>query len=201
MDAKDLIEHKGIYRCKPGTFLMSKQSGGRYTWQYYLRRCLYDASFANQVGEAFWSLFPYDGFVLGACEAAGVPIACAIQAKGREKGYDVPILSIKKEPKKYGLSNFTEGPLYMDRPVMLVDDIAGSQGTLLRAEAFLKFRGMKMYDSYFCVVNKAGKNVEPHPVYLTNSRLVTLFTSDDFSHGWKSYVAKYGKEPCFGEYL
>jgi orotate phosphoribosyltransferase len=198
---RDHIEHHGIYRCKPGATIPAKQSGMIYTWQYYLRRCMFDAQFASDMATVFWDVIAPNDFVLGPCEAAGVPLACAIQAKARTLGFDVPILSFKQEPKKYGLMSRTEGPLYKDRPVLLIDDIAGSQATLLRAEAVIMGRGLKLCDIHFCLVNKAGKTVEPHPVYLTKSRLVTLFTSDDFNLTWAKYVETYGREPDFGEYL
>lgn len=200
VDMRDTIEHTGIYRCKPGAYIPAKKAGLCYTWQYYLRRCIYDSVFSAKVGEAFWNVIDPGNFVLGACEDAGVPIACAIQAKGRELGIDVPVISIKKEPKKYGLQNWTEGLLH-DRPIMLVDDLAGSQSTLLRAEALIIGRGLKLHKQYFCLVNKAGANVQPNPVYVPSAELVTLFSSDDFCLTWESYVSKYGREPVFGEYF
>jgi orotate phosphoribosyltransferase len=114
-------------------------------------------------------------------------------------GLDIPIFTIKKEPKAYGLRNWIEGPVAVNLPVLLVDDLAGSQSTLLNAQDLVARAGLQLHDRYFCLVDKRGKKVEPHPVYLPNAKLLTLFSSDDFHLSWSSYVDKYGKDPSFGK--
>lgn len=198
---RDLIDHSGIYRCAPGKTLPAKRAGHEYEWQYYLRRCLYDQAFANYVANLFWNRFDNTpGFQLAACEAAGVPLACAIQAVGLSRGRSVSMFTIKQTPKAYGLMNMTEGPI-TNEPVMLIDDLAGSQSTLLTAKRLLEARGLKLHSHYFCLVDKAGGSVKANRVYLGDLELYTLFNSNNFAMSWDAYVVRYGQPPVFGDYF
>jgi orotate phosphoribosyltransferase len=124
----------------------------------------------------------------GACEDAGVPLACAMSYITC-----TPILTIKKERKGYGLLNFLEGRITGD-PVILIDDLAGSQGTLRKAQATLKALKIPIADQYVTLINKTTNT---HPTYL-DAQLISLFTCDDFALTWEQYVTKYGEAPNFG---
>lgn len=125
---------------------------------------------------------------IGACEDAGVPLACAISHLT-----GIPVLSVKKSRKAYGLLNFTEGPV-TGHPVILVDDLAGSASTLMQAERLLKTFGIPVADQYATLINKTQGT---HPTYL-DKELVSLFTCEDFAMTWEEYEKKYDKEPQFG---
>lgn len=203
---QELIEHRGIYRCPPGEKLPGKHPGMTYTWQFYLRRCLYDAKFAYCVGRLFWEKFQGEvgTFQLGACEDAGVPVATAIQSVAFcVLGKQVPIISFKKQPKAYGLLNLTEGPVDLSLPVLLVDDIAASRLTLDLNRGKAENRGFVIYPKYFTVVDKMSTvPTAEERVYrksqLQQQELVALFNLDDFHLRWTDYVAAYQRDPEFG---
>jgi len=182
------IEHRGIYRCEPGTCIPSKEPNSAYTWQFYLRRCMYNPQFLMKAAAELIMRLDLKDKQLGACEDAGVPLACAISMLA-----EVPMLTIKKSRKAYGLLNFTEGPI-TGKPVVLVDDLAGSQNTLMKAAALLKEFRVPVDNQYVTLVNKTqGTN----PTYL-NGKLISLFTCEDFALSWDDYKKKYKKVPDFG---
>lgn len=185
---RDEIEHNGIYRCTPGTFIPGKAPGKIYTWQFYLRRVMYDPKFIKGAAEMLIEKLDLENKQLGACEDAGVPLACAISYIT-----GIPVLSIKKARKAYGLLNFIEGPI-TGNPVVLIDDLAGSQDTLIKAVNTLRALDIPVANQYATLINKTQGT---HNTYL-KSELVSLFTCEDFAMSWKEYVEKYNKEPEFG---
>jgi len=182
------IEHKGIYRCEPGVHIPAKAPNQNYTWQFYLRRCMFNPRFMLTAAELLLEKIDLTGKQLGACEDAGVPIACAMSHLS-----GVPVVSIKKARKVYGLLNFTEGPI-TGQPVVLVDDLAGSQNTLKKAESLLKAFGVPVDTKYVTLLNKTQGT---HQTYL-DAELISLFTCEDFAMSWDAYKTKYNKEPNFG---
>jgi len=75
------IEHKGIYRCEPGTKIPGKMQDKYYTWQLYLRRCLYDPKFVNVASELLVNKLGSLEVQIGACEDAGVVLGMAMAQK------------------------------------------------------------------------------------------------------------------------
>jgi len=184
------IEHNGIYRNKPGRYIPGKAPNTRYSWQFYLRRCMFDPLFVLTAAELMIEKLDLDNVQLGACEDAGVPLACAISHLTA-----IPVVSIKKARKVYGLLNFTEGPI-TGKPILLVDDLAGSQNTLRQAEKLLTAFKLPVAKQYATLINKTQGT---HPTYL-DKELISLFTCEDFAMNWDEYVEKYNKEPNFGFY-
>lgn len=184
------IEHNGIYRCPPDTHIPAKAPNSVYTWQFYLRRVMYDPKFILVAAEQILDKVNLLNKQIGACEDAGVPLACAMSMLS-----GAPMMSIKKSRKAYGLLNFTEGMITGD-PVVLVDDLAGSAGTLRSAQSLLKTFKIPMADQYVTLINKTQGT---HNTYL-DAELVSLFTCEDFAMSWEEYVTKYNKEPEFGFY-
>lgn len=183
------IEHKGIFRARPGTFVPAKAPGLTYTWQFYLRRVMYDPVFIQSAAELLIEKLDLDNVQIGACEDAGVPLACAISNRTM-----IPMLSIKKSRKVYGLLNFLEGPI-TGKPVLLIDDLAGSQNTLMTAKRTLEALKIPVAKQYATLVNKTQN---AHNRSYLDKQLVSLLSCDDFSMTWEEYVARYDKEPEFG---
>jgi len=183
------IEHKGIYRCEPGTRIPAKAKDKYYTWQFYLRRCLYDPKFTNAAADLLVELLSSRDVQVGACEDAGVVLGMAIAER-----LGTPMLSIKKQPKAYGLRNILEGPI-LDLPILLVDDLAGSQVTLRSSRQLLTLLGRPVADEYVTLINKTTGT---HDAYLDDMNLVSLFTCDDFKLLWADYVTEYNSKPKFG---
>jgi orotate phosphoribosyltransferase len=184
------IEHRGIYRCEPGTYIPSKAMAKFYTWQFYLRRCLYDSKFTDSAADMLVELLSNRDVQVGACEDAGVVLGMAIAAR-----LGTPMFSIKKTPKAYGLQNKLEGRL-TGQPVLLVDDLAGSQATLRSSRQMLTMMNITVANEYVTLINKTtGTHADAYP---DGMRLVSLFTCDDFKLTWADYVTEYNKKPEFG---
>jgi orotate phosphoribosyltransferase len=183
------IDHTGIYRVRPGgRMIPAKAPNLGYMWQFYLRNCLFNPRFTLLAAELLVHGLPDKDVQIAACEDAGVPLGLAMAAILGE-----PMISVKKERKSYGLLNFTEGRV-TGKPLLLVDDLAGSQRTLMNAIGVLKAFNLPIADQYVALVNK-GK----HPInYIDGKQLIYLFTGDDFALTWDEYVDRYKCEPDFG---
>lgn len=183
------IEHRGIYRCEPGTRIPAKAKDKYYTWQFYLRRCLYDPKFTNAAADLLVELLSSQDVQVGACEDAGVVLGMAIAER-----LNTPMFSIKKQPKAYGLQNKLEGRL-TGQPVLLVDDLAGSQATLRSSRQMLTMMNIPIAREYVTLINKTTGT---HDAYLDDMKLISLFSCDDFKLTWADYVTEYNKRPDFG---
>ncbi len=183
------IEHRGIYRCEPGTRIPAKAKDKYYTWQFYLRRCMYDPKFTNAAADLLVLLLSSHDVQVGACEDAGIVLGMAIAER-----LGTPMFSIKKQPKAYGLQNKLEGRL-TGQPVLLVDDLAGSQATLRSSRQMLTMMNVTMATEYVTLINKTTGT---HDAYLDDMKLISLFSCDDFKLTWADYVTEYNKRPEFG---
>lgn len=187
------IDHNGIYRCSPGKWLMGKAPNTSYRWQFYLRRCMFTPQFSITSAEyLIKKLNNPNNIQIAAVESAGVPLGIAMS-----NIIGVPLLTIKTERKKYGLSNWTEGTI-TGKPILLVDDLAGSASSLKNAEYVLKSYNLPVADEYAVLINKTQGTHQIN--YLEEKTLHFLFTCEDFSMSWKAYVDRYNKEPNFGSW-
>ena len=185
------IEDNAIYRVAPnGNRLPAKQPNLTYTWQFYLRRCMFDPKFIATAAELLVEKLPSTDIQIAACEDAGVPLGAAMAAV-----LGTPMISVKKTRKVYGLLNFTEGKI-TGKPILLVDDLAGSQGTLKVAAKTLEAFNLIVAKQYATLIDKTQGT---HPEsYLPDRQLISLFTCNDFALPWSAYVEKYGRNPDFG---
>jgi len=188
------VEHKGIFRVPPnGRNLPAKAPNKSYSWQFYLRRCLFDPKFVLGSAELLVGMLPDKNIQIGACEDAGVPLGLAMSAI-----LGTPMISVKKTRKVYGLLNFTEG-VATGKPIVLVDDLAGSQDTLKKSVNILHAFGLPTADFYVALVNKTQGTHKNN--YVGEKELISLFTCDDFAMSWAEYVDKFNKKPEFGAYF
>ena len=187
------IEHRAVYRVAPnGRKIPGKKPNTSYGWQIYLRRCMFDPKFVFTAAELLVNKLPDKNVQIGACEDAGVPLGLAMATI-----LGTPMISLKKARKVYGLLNFTEGRT-TGQPILLVDDVAGSQNTLKTAAKTLEAFNLPLADQYCTLINKTQAT---HPdAYVKQKELISLFTCEDFAMGWKAYVEKFKREPDFGPY-
>jgi len=186
-----MIEHNAVYRVAPGNRpIPGKKPNSYYTWQIYLRRCMFDPQFVFTAAELLVDKLPNKDVQICACEDAGVVLGMAMSTI-----LGTPMISIKKNRKVYGLLNFCEGRA-SGKPVLLVDDVAGSQGTLKAGVKVLEAFGLPIADQYVALMNKTiATNPES---YIQQKELISLFTLDDFAMSWNAYVKKFKTEPDFG---
>lgn len=184
------IEHNAVYRVRPGDpGLLGKAPATRYTWQIYLRRVMMNPEWMWHAAHELHRRLPPGPRQFAACEDAGVPLAQALATIDRH-----PWISVKKERKKYGLHNWTEGRV-SGAPIVLVDDVAGSQATLRGAAAKLRAFKLDLAPYYVTILNKTQGT---HPENYLKTELITLFTCDDLAMSWRAYKERYGCEPNFG---
>lgn len=185
------VEHKGIYRVPPNSRNLPAKAPNRgYSWQFYLRRCLFDPKFVIGAAELLVNKLPDKNIQIGACEDAGVPLGLAMSAI-----LGTPMISVKKSRKVYGLLNFTEG-VATGKPIVLVDDLAGSQDTLKKSVSILHAFNLPTADFYVALVDKTQGTHKNN--YVGAKELISLFTCDDFAMSWSEYVEKFQKNPEFG---
>ena len=190
---KNEIEHRGIYRVPQGqTAIPAKAANDSYYWQFYLRRCLFDPKFVTAAAELLIEKLPHTNVQIGACEDAGITLGFGMSAI-----LGSPMISLKKTRKSYGLLNFTEGRV-TGNPILLVDDLAGSQDTLKKSVRLLQAFNLPVADQYVALIDKTvGTHTEN---YLNQRQLISLFTCNDFSLMWNTYVARHQRAPDFGPY-
>jgi len=188
------IDHKGIYRVAPNEIsLPGKAPNSKYTWQFYLRRCLFNPQFVTIAADLLIKKLNNTDVQIGACEDAGVPLGMAMSMM-----LNCPMISIKKSRKEYGLLNFTEGVL-INKPILLVDDLAGSQNTFKKAINTLCAFKLSIADEYVALVNKTQATHANN--YIQNKKLVYLFSCENFNMSWNDYFKTYGEYPDFGKYV
>lgn len=195
---RDHIDHNSILRLQPGKpQYKGKADGALYSWQFYLRRSIYNPRFFREIGMLGYESLLYHGettYQICACEDAGVGVGLSIQAEAYRRGKELNLFTFKKERKAYGMLNHCEGIVLEGTPTVIVDDLAGSQETMLRAQEFLTENGILIAKNYFAIVNKVGGLTRPHKVYLDNN-LVYLYSLSDFNLSHLQYTQKYGREP------
>lgn len=187
------IDHKAIYRVAPtGRKLLAKAPAAYYTWQIYLRRCMFDPKFVYTAADLLLKKMPEGVFQFAAVEDAGVSLTQAMATlSGRSW------ISVKKQRKVYGLHNWTEGRVTGD-PLVLVDDLAGSQASLRTARSVLRAYKLEVAPYYATIIDKTQGTHQSN--YLNDFQLISLFTCEDFALSWNAYREKYRCDPDFGTY-
>lgn len=103
---------------------------------YYLdcrKVTLYGPSF-KIIGDLFWeeikglSVLGVAGMSIGAD-----PIVCSILSSSERENYHLEGLLIRKEPKKYGTQKQIEGNYKRGMPIVVVEDVVTTGGSLIKA--------------------------------------------------------------------
>lgn len=185
------IEHRGIYRCPNGELMQGSTPVGVIYWQFYLRRCMFNPVFTNAVAHHLLERLPSTDVQFAGVETSGTTLAYALaQASG------TPMLGIRKQPKPYGLTNFTEGRI-TGKPLVIVDDLIGSGSTLHRAHLTLKSFNLNVSDQHVVIVDKTDMKAPPR-IDVPGVTVNHLFKRDQFALRWDEYVERYGQDPNFG---
>ena len=123
--------------------LISPQ-GNSYQWLIDMRRLFMDARLLDASAELFWQecagRMP---FQVGGMEAAAIPLVSAILMKSHARGTPVNGFTVRKERKTYGTGSSIEGTL-SDAPIVIVDDILNSAGSLEKVRVVLEKENRKI---------------------------------------------------------
>ena len=197
---RNYINHTCIYRVKPeAQKLIGKAPNSFYTWQFYLRRGLFNAKFLNMVGVLFWYQFAerYRNvpFQVTGLETGATPILGAIAMTSHLFDIDVNVISTRANRKKYGLLNRFEGIIVYNLPVMIVDDMCNSKDTIIRCMNYVSDEGLQICNEGWTIVNKDVDGIHPdHDKYIgdTGLKIRSIFTLSEFDLSWNDYISKNG---------
>lgn len=106
---------------------------------FLLGGMLVDALWAWQLKSQGLFLNAVAGVALGGC-----PLATAASLYGHIKGFIYPTLYVRKEPKNHGTAKLVEGPVVADSRVALLEDVATTGGSSLKAIEALRAAGVQV---------------------------------------------------------
>lgn len=165
--ARYVIDAGCIWRRKPGEpRLKGKAEGTWYSWQFYMRRAMFDPSFAHAISSMFLYRIHKEighfNFQLAGLETASTPLLSCIPLVAKYNGIELSSFSVRKHQKEYGLRNWIEGSPDPNLPVMLIDDLCNSQNSMFTAKQVIentyeKDVNLKIFDHAFSIVNKVNR--------------------------------------------
>ena len=187
--ARTYIDSNCIYRVPMGEPpLPGKKPGTFYTWQFYLRRGLFNHNFLRAVSEMF--LFKaereFGSFEFQICgmETASTPLLAGIPLVAQLHGIDINAFSVRKNQKEYGLLNWIEG-IVNDKPILMIDDLCNSTESLAKTlEILLRCNHFKVLDRAFAIVNKVrneSKITDGDKHLPQEIQMLYLYTLDNFN--------------------
>jgi len=189
---KEFIDRICIYRCGAGERLPAKTEGHYYTWQFYLRKGLFNLDFMECLADMFIYKIEREighfNFQLAGMETASTPMLTGIPMCARKYGLDIHAFSIRKEQKEYGLMNWFEGIPDPNYPVLLVDDLCNSANSLIKSYIIVKERNLNLMDYAFTIVNKTNRSDEEkldidkyfNHYGVEDMKFLSIYTLDDF---------------------
>lgn len=180
-ELKDLIAEKVLISAKDAYIITTKSESGTpapTAWLFDFRALMLDPVWLNLYAEIFWEKYAEKlPFQVGGMETAGIPLVSAIVMKSVERGTPVNGFYIRKSRKREGLLKRIEGTL-TDHPVILVDDLMNSGGSILQQLKVLDDVPLRVRD-IFCILAFRTRDAYPF-VQERAISLTHLFTLPDF---------------------
>ncbi|MEA3255074.1 MAG: orotate phosphoribosyltransferase [Candidatus Altiarchaeota archaeon] len=125
----ELIKREAVFK---GNFVLA--SGKESSYYLDLRLITLNPEGAYLIAEVLFDLLTCEDVdFLGGLTLGADPICGAFSAISYLKGKPIPSFIVRKEEKKHGKTKAIEGPLRKGARVAIVDDVATSGGSLLRA--------------------------------------------------------------------
>lgn len=192
---KNFINELCIYRVKPGQpLLVGKQPGTSYSWQFYLRRGLFNHEFLTAVSEMFlqkvYEEYQTFDIQIAGLETASTPMLAGIPLVAARHGLNINAFSVRKNKKEYGLLNWIEGRVN-NKPIILIDDLCSSTMSLDKAlTVLINEQITNILDRAFCIVNKKHVEDKTKPaidIHLPEEiKVMYLYSLDDFNLTYKA---------------
>jgi orotate phosphoribosyltransferase len=177
-DARWLRLHEIIraHSLKRGDFVLS--SGRSSTYLFQLRQTTMLPEGAALIGEIIVEYMKRHAIAcIGGLELGAVPIVSAVAALSHLKGFPVDTFFVRKAQKEHGARERIDGHLRNDAEVLMIDDVATTGGSILKA-----IEGMEGHGSYvrraIVVVDReegAAQNLARASI-----RLAAIFKRSDF---------------------
>lgn len=125
---------------------VARQSKGQTRdWIFDVRRFVLDIENIDLFFETFWHLYK-DKYPFQVCgeTLSGAIAAHLISIKAKEVGFDINCFLVREERKKTGLQKKVEGRIRKDLPIVIIDDLFNSGGTITYLLKILKERQVKL---------------------------------------------------------
>lgn len=155
-------------------------SGKRSAYYFDARQVLLDpegAAIAGALG--YRSLAEADPVAVGGLTLGADPLVCAVSAAAWADGRRWTGFFIRKEAKGHGLQQWIEGPfIEEDSPVVIVDDVLTSGGSLVRSIERARQAGGRVVGA-LVVVDRDEGGREVAEAELGDAPLHALFTADE----------------------
>ena len=191
---QEFIEANCIFRCPPGYVIPGLPEGHVYSWQFYLRKAIYDPSALHCITS--WLLSNYNqDYQYAAMETAGPPMLSALKTYGFLIGLNIEGFGIRKDQKKYGLKNWIEGIVNDYKEIIIIDDIANSKSTIRRAKDIIEAHDLKAVSALTIVNKKDNDGIEIEGLEFP---VKSIFKISDFKLTWQEY---YGDKTLSNEEL
>jgi len=148
------IHERGILRAENQRLISPK--GHQNQWLIDTRRIFMDANVLNAAADLFWQEWAQRmPFQVGGMEAAAIPLLSAILLKSLTRGTPVTGFIVHKERKTYGTGGLIEGTV-TDAPIVMVDDILNSGGSLEKARVVLEKERRAMAGAFVLIDYESG---------------------------------------------
>jgi len=191
-----------IERAPPGSnYLKGETPGHFYTWQFYLRRAVFQPPILKEITKRFFDMIGEDTLQqvqLAGVESSATAMLMAFQQEAFDRYIFLNVFSIRKTRKAHGLQNWIEGTVN-EKPVLLVDDILSearlSRSTLLHAEKILDLHRITLHPECFVLVHKAYYTAAPTvKLEKTALKVNSLFNLNDFDLSHDEFFNKKEKQ-------
>ena len=150
-----------------------KKPGTHYTWQFYLRRGLFDPIFLSTLSQMFIYKVEREighfNFQLSGLETAATPMLASIPLVAKGFGINLNSFVVKKEQKTYGTKNWIEGRPDKNKPVMIIDDLCDSSTSIKKAKLICEQQEMEVMKVVFVIICKNMPDI----------KMIHLFNFDD----------------------
>lgn len=172
----ELIKRDAVFK---GNFVLA--SGKESSYYIDLRLITLNPEGAYLIAEALFDLLTCEDVdFLGGLTLGADPICGAFSAISYLKGKPVPSFIVRKEGKKHGKTKAIEGPLRNGARVAIVDDVATSGGSLLKAINAVKDLDCEIVKVVTIVDRLEGAKEE---LAKHGFQLVSIFTREDLGVG------------------
>jgi len=193
----DFINHKCIWRAEdPSLRLPSVNPGEFYSWQFFLRKGLLDATFREYVGHLFWKNFAHayrtKRFQIIGPETGATPLVSALMSTAEYYEIHPNTLALRKERKKYGVLNQFEGIIDYSIPALVVDDLTNSGRTIKKANTAVASEGIELLPYSFVLIGRETTKIDEKQTIQNYSGLFSIFHLNDFVLDFSKYAEKYG---------